>query len=128
MPSNEKVVPASRAVNKVSDLHPNFVNNFWTFVELCLREVFDKSGNEAHQAVQRVRERMNRLSEEAILLMYHNSPIQIAANLAGAANRPLTAKELLAYDNLLNKNRVDRPSRDEVLQAAHINEPPRFVF
>jgi hypothetical protein len=121
MPSKEKAL-SSRAISKVSDFHPDFVNVFWSCVERCLREAFGKSESEARQAVVEMRERMNGLSEEAVLLVYHDSPIQIAANLAGAANRPLTEKELLAYDDILNAGRKDRPSRDEILRG-HIQNP-----
>jgi hypothetical protein len=124
MPSRENTLSPSPAVSKVADLHPRFVEGYWEIVRRCLREAFEKSEAEADQAIKRVRERMGKLSDEATLLMYHDSPIQVAANLAGVANRPLTAEELLAYDEILNAQRKDRPDRDEVLRG-HL-QSPRF--
>jgi len=119
MPSNENELPRTRAVSKVSELHPESVDRFWKLVERCLQEVFEKSKDDASQAVQAVRKKMKGLSEEAVLLTYHDSRVQTAANMIGTANRPLTDKELLAYHELLNANRKDRPSRDEILHGQH---------
>jgi hypothetical protein len=123
MPSSEKTLPL-RAASEVSDFSPDFISSHWKAVEACLREVFKKSDSEAQDAVLKMRHRVSELSQQAALLVYHDSPLQTAATLAGAADRGLTPEELLAWEKILNSRRNDRPSRDDILKAR--TEPPRF--
>jgi hypothetical protein len=101
MPSGEQTLP-SRTASTMADLDPKWIVRYWRAVEACLREVFGKS---------------EELSESAALLLYHDSPLQIASILAGASDRELTEQELLAYDKLWNPNVKDRPSREQILQV-----------
>ena len=123
MPSGEKTL-SSHVAGTVADLNKNFVSSYWRFVEICLREVFHETSVEADNAVATIRKRLEKLPDDRALLLYHDSPLQTAATLAGAANRPLTPEELLTYEELLNKNRPksERPSRDQILQA-HTSSP-----
>jgi hypothetical protein len=113
-----------RSVSKLADLPPPYVEWFWRAVKRCLCDVFHKSKRNADHAIHEMKEWMERLSDEAKLLTYHDSPLQISASLAGAANRPLTPEEELAWDNIVNSDRADRPSRDDVLRG--YEHSPRF--
>jgi hypothetical protein len=99
---------------------PKGIVHYWKMVEACLRVVFGKSDTEAHKAVAKMRARTEELSEPAALLLYHDSPLQIASILAGASDRELTEQELLAYDKLWNPNMKDRPSREQILQVRRV--------
>jgi hypothetical protein len=116
MPSSEKTLP-SRTASTIADLDPKLIASYWTGVEVCLREVFGKSDTEAHRAAERMRARTEKLSEGAALLIYHDSPLQIASILAGASHRELTEQELLAFDKLWDPNMTDRPSREQILRV-----------
>jgi hypothetical protein len=116
MPSGEKTLHSRRA-SKIADLDPKSIAGYWQFVELCLRQVFGKSATEAHKATVKMQARTEGLSEPAALLLYHDSPLQIASILAGASHRELTEQELLAFDKLWNPNMKDRPSREQILRV-----------
>ena len=116
MPSGEKNFPSRRATT-VADLDPKWIVRYWNVVEACLREVFRKSDKEAHNAVVKMRARSEELSEPVALLIYHDSPLQIASILAGASHRELTEQELLAYDKFWDPNMKDRPSREQTLKV-----------
>ena len=107
MPSFEK--NASVVAEGGADLDRSQVREFWALVRRCLSEVFHMPPDDAEIAIAELDKRMDSLSKDAVLLMYHNSPLQVAANLAGAGSRKLTAAEELAYDQILNAGRSDRP-------------------
>lgn len=116
MPSDEKTLHSRRA-DTMADLDPEWVARYWKIVETCLCEVFEKSDTEARKAVEKMQARTEQLSEPAALLVYHDSPLQIASILAGAAHRELTEKELLVFDKLWNPDMKDRPSREQILKV-----------
>jgi hypothetical protein len=116
MPSGEKTLPTPR-VSVIAELPPEDIKRYWMIVERCLRDVFKKSDKEAHNAVVKMLARTGEMSDSAALLVYHDSPLQIASILAGASQRPLTEEELLAYDKLWNPNLADLPSREQILQV-----------
>jgi hypothetical protein len=118
MPSGEKITPPSPATT-IFDLDPDYISTYWRFLEVCLREVFHR--HDADSAVSRLRERVRELPANDALFVYHDSPLQTAALLAGAADRPLTDEELLAYDALTNSNRKDRPTREQVLRVHRLS-------
>ncbi len=125
MPSQQKAAPL-RSAGKIADLAPDYLPQYWSWVEECLREVFHKSKAEIQQAVQRSREGFGKAPDDEALMLYHTSPLQLAAILAGVTDRPLTADELLAYAKLQNRRRADRPSPDEILQA-HVSDPRKSM-
>lgn len=122
MPSGERtLLSPSRSISSVEDLDEKTVKMFWQVVEVSMQRVFGKSNKEASQAIQALRDRMRGEKSGESLLIYHDSPLQIASILSGAAYRPLTDEELLAYDKLWhNPDAKDRPSREQLLQ---INRP-----
>ena len=116
MASGEKTFHSHR-VSKVAELDSKWIDRYWAGVELCLRKVFRKSDTEARKAAATMRARTDELSEPATLLLYHDSPLQVAAILAGASDRGLTEEELLAYDKLWPSDSKDRPTREQILQV-----------
>jgi hypothetical protein len=117
MPSGERAL-SIRAVSSVADLDEETVEMFWRVVEASMTRVFAKSDKEARNAVLNLRQRMLEESREAALLFYHDSPLQIASILAGAAYRPLTDEELLAYDKIFQHSASkDRPSQEQLLRV-----------
>jgi hypothetical protein len=117
MPSVNKSLFPPRA-SSVAELDAVWIETYWRVVEGCLGKVFGKSDIEAQKAVTRMRSRMTGLSESAALLIYHDSPLQIASMLAGASNRELTEQELLAYDTFWRYDeKDDRPTREQILQV-----------
>ncbi|MHC2435735.1 hypothetical protein [Bradyrhizobium sp. USDA 4451] len=114
MASGERT-PRSAATR--ADLSPQFMADYWSFVEVCLHKVFHQSEHDAHQAVQNMRKRVEELPDNGDLFVYHDSPLQTAAVLAGASLRELSEEELLAYDSLVNGQNPDRPTRDQVLDV-----------
>jgi hypothetical protein len=117
MPSGKKETLHSRTASTTADLDPKWVVHYWQSVETCLRQVFGKSQTEAHKATLKMQARTKELPEPTALLLYHDSPLQIASILAGASHRELTEQELLAYDKLWDPNMKDRPSREEILKV-----------
>jgi hypothetical protein len=93
------------------------IAEYWNLVRRCLSEVFDKAEYEADALIGNMRARTEALTEEEVLLLYHNNPLQIGANLAGASGRPLTADEKLKYVAIMSENRDDRPAGEDVVAA-----------
>jgi hypothetical protein len=115
MPSGDKTFSQS-TISTTAELDPRWVSAYWKYVELFLREVFQKSEREARDSIARLQGRMESFSDSAALLLYHDSPLQTAAILSGASERALTDQELLAYDELW-ANAPDRPSQEQILQV-----------
>lgn len=117
MPSGEKA-PMPSPASAISDLNPKAVELYWQIVELCLREVFKRPTPAAREAVEKMREETDALPGQEALFVYHDSPLQTASILAGAASRELTDEELLDYDKLWQQHVDDRPSEKQILQVA----------
>ncbi len=122
MPSGEKAF-SQRTASQTADLDPNWIEPWWKVVEISLQEVFGKSHREALEAIARLRIQAKELSEPAQLLMYHDSPLQIASLLAGVSNRELTEQELLAYDKLWGPDTPSHPTREQILQVHRTLNP-----
>jgi hypothetical protein len=110
------------AITRAGELDKNYPELYWRFVVACLHRVFKLSDVEAQESVKRMRTKAAELSDEATLYLYHDSPLQIASVLAGAARRPLTEEELLAYDKLWGESTADRPTREQILKV-HTQSP-----
>lgn len=107
----------TRPASTRADLSPQFMTDYWSFVEICLHKVFHRSKHDAHQAVQNMQKRVKELPHNGDLFVYHDSPLQTASILAGASLRELSEEELLAYDALTNSKIPDRPTREQVLRV-----------
>jgi hypothetical protein len=90
---------------------------YWDLVRRSLTEIFGNSEYEASASIDQIKARIELLTEENALLLYHSNPLQIAANLAGASSRPLTEKEKLKYEAIINEHRDDRPDENEITKA-----------
>ncbi|MGJ4930376.1 hypothetical protein ACQR1K_24765 [Bradyrhizobium sp. HKCCYLRH3095] len=101
-------------MNKSADLKAEEVETFWRIVVRCLRDVFGKSDWDASQLVSDMKSKMKGLTEEARLLVYHDAPIQVAANLAGVAHRPLGDREVLEYEELLKQEYPEALTEDNI--------------
>jgi hypothetical protein len=119
MPSGEEKTFPSRTASRSADLDPKLIDSYWQLVEKSLRKVFGKSDKEAYEAVVKMRHKAAELPEPARLLIYHDTPLQIASILAGASHRALTENELLAYNKLWRypPDVKDRPSREQMLRV-----------
>src|SRR4051794_39038343 len=90
----------SRTASKPAELDPRWIEFYWQVVEACLQRVFGKSSRDSKDLVLKMQARMKDLPEQALLLLYHDAPLQTASILAGASGRELSDQELLAYDKL----------------------------
>lgn len=119
MPTDEK---APQAAERLTDLDRTMIVRFWKTVARCLRDVFKLDDREARLATSRMQTEVERLPAATALMFYHDSPLQVASILAGASDHPLTAQELIDYDDLCGGK--DRPSRDEILDVHGIASKP----
>ena len=108
---------AATVATKSEDLDPHKVDAYWNLVKRCLKEVFGQSEHEAGSSINDMQTRMKSLTTENILLLHHYDPIQIAANLAGKASRPLTTEEKLKYAAIVNENSHDQPDVKDIQKA-----------
>jgi hypothetical protein len=125
MPPDEKV--RSQAVAHSSELDEKFIASYWKFVEVCLTRIFHQSDADAKQAISRMRQNLGEATSEKAawkspdrsLAVFHDSPLQTAAILAGVSRRPLTQEELVAYAELQNDDldETARPTPEQIRQA-----------
>jgi len=108
---------AATVATKFGELDRHKVDAYWNLVRRCLKEVFGKNEHEVRASIRNFNSRAKLLTEENILLLHHSSPLQIAANLAGAGSRPLTPDEKLKYVAIINENRDDRPDEKDIKKA-----------
>ena len=98
--------PVATVATKVDDLDKHYVDGYWNLVKRCLKEVFGKTEREATNSVRDFRSRTTDLTEENRLLIYHNSPLQIAAALN--ATRPALAEAARAGSFSLSSRGLPR--------------------
>ncbi|WP_146006573.1 hypothetical protein [Bradyrhizobium forestalis] len=117
MTSDDENASVAAIAKSVGDLDQSAKNEFWGLVRRTLVEVLGKSERDADTEIESLTERLDALSHDDALMIYHNSPIQVAANLAGV-DGPLTAQQELAYDDIMNRGRPasERPTEKEVLR------------
>jgi hypothetical protein len=114
---------AATVATKFEQLDFQKLEEYRNLVGRCLTEIFGKTEREARISIGILEDRGKSLTEENMILLYHNSPLQIAANLAGASSRPLTTDEKLKYIAIINEKRDDRPEMRD-LQRAYPDDLP----
>lgn len=98
----------------VSVLPEDAIEDYWTKVVEALEKVFKKSSPEAKDMVRTLQRRIAEEGVSAEIAIYHVDPFQVAADLGGARDRPVTPQEKQAYARIAwNPTQMDRP--DEAL-------------
>jgi hypothetical protein len=105
---------AASIIANADDLSTTAVDQYWASVRRCLVEIFKTEGRDAQAAVDKLVARLNaELSGQDRLFIYHSSPLEIAASLAGADSRPLSIEEHERYSRMLSDQFDNIPkSRD----------------
>jgi hypothetical protein len=105
---------AATGVTKFDELDPRQLEAYWALVKRCLKEIFGKTEQEVEASFQDLRSRFESIPREDWLFFYHNSPLQVAANLAGASSRPLSPDEKVKYVKIISENRHDQPDEGDI--------------
>jgi hypothetical protein len=89
-------------------LPEEFVSDYWERVSRTLVEVFHSDGGRAAALRQKVRA----APLETQAAFYHADPLEVAADLAGRRDEPITMQEKKKY--LEVEGRLDRPSWEQL--------------
>ena len=87
---------------------------YWRLVHDTLRHVFRVSAGAAKTLADGLRRSISQKGLVQQEFFYHTDPLQVAADLIGAGDRPLTRDEKLRNLALRNPNPKDRPDENTV--------------
>ncbi len=82
-----------RVIRPDQPLSPEFRDEYWLRVKDTLRKVFGKGGRCAEEA----RKKLEKLEQQSQTIFYHAEPLEVAADLAGRRQEPITAEERARY-------------------------------
>jgi hypothetical protein len=114
----EATESVAKTVNTDSEIPKNGTDVYWSTVYRALTEVFKKEANEADALVRGMmnkidqRKESNASSDLERVAIFHVDPIQVAADLGGARDRPLTQQEKQDYAAIRSQdlNLADQPN------------------
>ena len=89
-------------------LSEDFRDEYWGRVKRTLQRVFHGNPTDA----DRLRDKINAAPEETQTIFYHADPFEVAADLAGRREGPISQEEQEEY--LRTEERADRPVREEL--------------
>ena len=92
-------------------------DDYWERVELTLEKVFHSDPF----AAKRLRRKVDGAKADTQTAFYHADPFEVAADLAGHRQEPITPEEKRRYIDAVN---ISDSPKDEELRSTHPEEEP----
>jgi hypothetical protein len=105
-------------------LPEGFEDNYWECVKGTLEKVFNESTTSADTSIEKLRDKLKNAPIGTRTVFYHAEPLEVAADLAGRREKPITPDEKKRYievrENYLKVYQMKsstRPSEDDLSQT-----------
>jgi hypothetical protein len=109
MPVQDRNEPIYDVVAAIKEIDNQQIDAYWRRVVETLQHVFGMSRSDAEDKVRELWAKLKETGPDTQLHFYHSDPFEVAADLAGAAARPITPEEKRRYIELQNLPKDDRP-------------------
>jgi hypothetical protein len=104
-------------VGRGSTPSKSFKDNYWVCVERALERAFHSDPSSA----ERLRKKVDKASADTQTAFYHADPFEVAADLAGRQQEPITPEEKRRYIDAVN---ISDSPEDKELRSTRPEEEP----